>query len=418
MHKKMASLWRSLRTPVLLTSATVLIIGCASQNPLMDEAAPSDTMKSASLPSEETVTEEKAITSPPEKVPTETTDRKLEKPVAENESELNSRPTGVKKWLSFFTPYRVNVQQGNFISSEMLAKIQPGMTKEQVRFVLGTPLLTDMFHANRWDYLFRLQKTNGAITTNRVTVFFKENVVERVSNDHLPGEAEYLSHISSDDDPADTPVKASSGEKTKQETSSVKTASDGTEEAGTSSATTETAEPANTSEPVIAPEPDGDSDPASSPEPANMPEPVAVPESARVPEPVRPPEPVSISEPVNTTEVVSTTEPVIAPEADSTSEAVNTPEPAEVQEPVNTPESVMTSESANATESVSVPEQTNHLKSPAVQATPSTERYADIENRESTASEHIGTFEPISIPRRVGKMRSVSPNDQLIGNIQ
>ena len=402
----MASLWRSLRTPVLLTSATVLIIGCASQNPLMDEAAPSDTMKSASLPSEETVTEEKAITSPPEKVPTETTDWKLEKPVAENESELNSRPTGVKKWLSFFTPYRVNVQQGNFISSEMLAKIQPGMTKEQVRFVLGTPLLTDMFHANRWDYLFRLQKTNGAITTNRVTVFFKENVVERVSNDHLPGEAEYLSHISSDDDPADTPVKASSGEKTKQETSSVKTASDGTEEAGASSAATETAEPANTSEPVTAPEP------------ANMPEPVAVPESARVPEPVRPPEPVSISEPVNTTEVVSTTEPVIAPEADSTSEAVNTPEPAEVQEPVNTPESVMTSESANATESVSVPEQTNHLKSSAVQAAPSTERYADIENRESTASEHIGTFEPISIPRRVGKMRPVSPNDQLIGNIQ
>ena len=390
----MASLWRSLRTPVLLTSATVLIIGCASQNPLMDEAAPSDTMKSASLPSEETVTEEKAITSPPEKVPTETTDWKLEKPVAENESELNSRPTGVKKWLSFFTPYRVNVQQGNFISSEMLAKIQPGMTKEQVRFVLGTPLLTDMFHANRWDYLFRLQKTNGAITTNRVTVFFKENVVERVSNDHLPGEAEYLSHISSDDDPADTPVKASSGEKTKQETSSVKTASDGTEEAGASSAATETAEPANTSEPVTAPEP------------ANMPEPVAVPESARVPEPVRPPEPVSISEPVNTTEVVSTTEPVIAPEADSTSEAVNTPE------------SVMTSESANATESVSVPEQTNHLKSSAVQAAPSTERYADIENRESTASEHIGTFEPISIPRRVGKMRPVSPNDQLIGNIQ
>ena len=56
------------------------------------------------------------------------------------------------------TPYRMDIQQGNFVTLDMVEKLQAGQTKEQVRFILGTPLLTDVFHVSRWDYVFRSAK--------------------------------------------------------------------------------------------------------------------------------------------------------------------------------------------------------------------------------------------------------------------
>jgi len=56
------------------------------------------------------------------------------------------------------TPYRMVIQQGNFISQEMVSQLKPGMSKEQVRYVLGTPLVTDIFHADRWDYIFTIAR--------------------------------------------------------------------------------------------------------------------------------------------------------------------------------------------------------------------------------------------------------------------
>ena len=73
--------------------------------------------------------------------------------------------------------------------------LKPGMTREQVRFVLGTPLLTSVFHANRWDYPFRLERGNGELTTSRVTVYFKDDVVERFDGGNLPTEVEYIERI-------------------------------------------------------------------------------------------------------------------------------------------------------------------------------------------------------------------------------
>ena len=109
---------------------------------------------------------------------------------------LNSaEATGVQKMLNVITPYRITIQQGNFVSQEMLARIQPGMTKEQVRFALGTPLLTDLFHSARWDYLFRLQKPNGQVTNNRLVIYFEDNRVARIVNDPLPAETQYLDAI-------------------------------------------------------------------------------------------------------------------------------------------------------------------------------------------------------------------------------
>ncbi len=69
--------------------------------------------------------------------------------------------TPLQKFMWFFSPYRPDIQQGNFVSEEMLAQLKVGMTRDQVRFVLGTSLLTDIFHADRWDYPFRLARGSG-----------------------------------------------------------------------------------------------------------------------------------------------------------------------------------------------------------------------------------------------------------------
>lgn len=82
-----------------------------------------------------------------------------------------------------------------------------GVTREQVRFVLGTPLLTDIFHADRWDYVFRLQKRSGEVISSRVTVFFKDNRLARIDSGELPTEQEYLAFIAGDAPAASSKTK-------------------------------------------------------------------------------------------------------------------------------------------------------------------------------------------------------------------
>lgn len=83
------------------------------------------------------------------------------------------------------TEYRIDVQQGNVLTQEMVSQLRPGLTKDQVRFILGTPLLVDMFHADRWDYVYRLQKgVGGGIETRRFSTFFDaEGKLVRVGGD-------------------------------------------------------------------------------------------------------------------------------------------------------------------------------------------------------------------------------------------
>ena len=85
-----------------------------------------------------------------------------------------------------FAPYRVSIPQGNYLNQQMLDQVQQGMTREQVRLAIGTPLLTDPFHPDRWDYVFRFQYPNGEAELRRVTVRFENDVVSRVDADHLP----------------------------------------------------------------------------------------------------------------------------------------------------------------------------------------------------------------------------------------
>ena len=100
-----------------------------------------------------------------------------------------------KKLFGVLPVYRPDVQQGNFVSKEMVSQLKAGMTPEQVRFVLGTPLVSDIFHGERWDYPFRMRKGDGQITTSHVSVFFKEGRVERFEGGDLPEEKDYLKRL-------------------------------------------------------------------------------------------------------------------------------------------------------------------------------------------------------------------------------
>ena len=81
--------------------------------------------------------------------------------------------------------YKIDVQQGNVLTQEMVSQLKPGQTKDQVRFILGTPVLADVFHANRWDYVYRLQKgSTGLVEERKFAVFFDaDGKLVRVAGD-------------------------------------------------------------------------------------------------------------------------------------------------------------------------------------------------------------------------------------------
>jgi outer membrane protein assembly factor BamE len=81
------------------------------------------------------------------------------------------------------TPYKPDIQQGNYVSQEVFAQVKPGMTREQVRFLLGTPLLTDIFHADRWDYVYWRETTEGKREQRKVALFFADGKLARMEGD-------------------------------------------------------------------------------------------------------------------------------------------------------------------------------------------------------------------------------------------
>lgn len=97
-----------------------------------------------------------------------------------------------------FRPYVPDIVQGNFVSSEQYSKLKLGMTREQVRQILGTPLLADYFHANRWDYVFEF-KRNGQVVgkDRRITLFFDGDKLVKFEGDALPTDVELVAEIDS-----------------------------------------------------------------------------------------------------------------------------------------------------------------------------------------------------------------------------
>jgi outer membrane protein assembly factor BamE len=99
------------------------------------------------------------------------------------------------RMASSITPYKVEVVQGNFISSEQVEALRPGMSRQQVRDILGTPLLTSVFHADRWDYVFTLKRQGVEPQARKLAVFFKGSVLDRFEGDTMPSEAEFVATL-------------------------------------------------------------------------------------------------------------------------------------------------------------------------------------------------------------------------------
>lgn len=96
------------------------------------------------------------------------------------------------------TPYKVEVIQGNFVSKEQAAQLQPGMSRAQIGEVLGTPLMASVFHANRWDYVFTLRREGVPPQMRRFTLFFDGDALVRFEgSEGLPSEAEFVSTLAS-----------------------------------------------------------------------------------------------------------------------------------------------------------------------------------------------------------------------------
>ncbi|MDO9404218.1 MAG: outer membrane protein assembly factor BamE [Polaromonas sp.] len=99
--------------------------------------------------------------------------------------------------VNWLTPYKVDVIQGNFISKEQVDALKVGMPREQVKAILGTPLVASVFHADRWDYVFTLKRQGVEPRIFKYTVYFKGNELERFEGDTMLTEAEFIGTLDS-----------------------------------------------------------------------------------------------------------------------------------------------------------------------------------------------------------------------------
>lgn len=97
---------------------------------------------------------------------------------------------------SVITPYRVEVMQGNVITREQVARVKPGANRNEVRAVMGSPLLADPFHADRWDYSFLIRRPGTEPQQRSVVVYFTGDHMDRIEAPELPSEIEFVASIS------------------------------------------------------------------------------------------------------------------------------------------------------------------------------------------------------------------------------
>jgi outer membrane protein assembly factor BamE len=106
---------------------------------------------------------------------------------------------------SWITPYKTEVIQGNFVSKEQVEALKPGLSRAQVREVLGTPTITSAFHANRWDYSFTLRRQGVEPQKRKLVVFFSGDVLEKFEGDPMPSEAEFVTQVDTRRKPGKVP---------------------------------------------------------------------------------------------------------------------------------------------------------------------------------------------------------------------
>ena len=89
-------------------------------------------------------------------------------------------------FVGFPGVYKIDVEQGNIVTQEMADQLRPGMSRRQVRFILGTPLIEDPFNQDRWDYPYVRRNGNNILSEARVTVIFDGDNLLEVSGDYMP----------------------------------------------------------------------------------------------------------------------------------------------------------------------------------------------------------------------------------------
>ena len=99
---------------------------------------------------------------------------------------------GVMSGCAFPRVHKIDVQQGNIITQDMVDQLKPGMTTRQVRFILGEPIVQGTFHPGRWDYYYHLTKASGEQLQERLSIFFEDDKMTHFSGDFLPASAQSI----------------------------------------------------------------------------------------------------------------------------------------------------------------------------------------------------------------------------------
>ena len=94
--------------------------------------------------------------------------------------------TGCGSNFGFPGVYRINVEQGNVVTEEMVEQLRPGLNRRQVRYIMGTPLIEDAFHSDRWDYRYLLRNGNETLSENRLTLWFEGDELIRAEGPDAP----------------------------------------------------------------------------------------------------------------------------------------------------------------------------------------------------------------------------------------
>jgi outer membrane protein assembly factor BamE len=126
--------------------------------------------------------------------------------------------------VNWITPYKVDVIQGNFVSKEQVESLKVGMTRAQVKDILGTPLLTSLFHADRWDYVFTLKRQGVEPKSFKYAVFFKGDQLERFEGDAMPTNDEFVASLANNREIGKVPVLQATEEQLKAAEKSSNTA--------------------------------------------------------------------------------------------------------------------------------------------------------------------------------------------------
>ena len=116
-----------------------------------------------------------------------------------------NEPASIKGFIAFIAPYKPDVIQGNVVTTEQITQVKPGRTKVQVKEILGSPLITDPFHADRWGYVFTLKRQGFDDQHRSFVVLFEKDQVLKIDAPVLPTEDEFVAAISRKKLPASTP---------------------------------------------------------------------------------------------------------------------------------------------------------------------------------------------------------------------